>query len=76
MSEMLVTHDAEHGVSYIYLFGRYPAGSAVRTIPVPESDPAICLDLDKDGRLIGIELLRADLLHPTLKAIAERQRLS
>jgi len=68
-AEQIVTHDPKYGLSYIYLAGKTPKGGAARQIRAGEG---IILDLDADGHLIGIELLKADLLHPPLKARAVR----
>jgi uncharacterized protein YuzE len=67
MSCQLITSDEKHGTSYIYLFGKYLPGSATRTVPVGSD---VCVDFDSDGHLIGIELLRRELLHPALHAAA------
>ncbi len=64
MSKFMVTNDAIHGLSYIYLVGKTPPGGVKRTII---ASPDINLDFDENGCLIGIELLRQDLLHPSLK---------
>ena len=70
MAEQIVTHDERHGVSYIYLAGRIPAGGVASTVSVPPGRPSMCLDFDSNGHLIGIELLEPGLLHPALKAVA------
>lgn len=67
MAESLVTHDPERGLSYIYLVGKTPPGGVKRTLITGDH---INLDFDQDGYLIGIELLRGDLLHPSLREIA------
>lgn len=60
-ADQIVTHDPEHGLSYIYIAGRIPKGAAKQQM---RAGPDIILDLDADGRLIGIELLNRRLLHP------------
>ena len=65
---VLVRHDVERGLAYIYLLGeKTPRGGAYRTL---RADANINLDFDRDGCLIGIELLRSELLHPKLQATA------
>ena len=57
---MIVTYDPETDAAYIYLDVPTP-GSAARTLicDEPEAAGAFHLDLDKSGRLIGIEILGA-----------------
>lgn len=59
----IVTHDPEYGLSYIYLVGPIAKGRAKKQL---RASPSIILDFDENGALIGVELLRADLLHPAL----------
>lgn len=61
----IVTHDHKRGLSYIYLAGRLKRGGVKRTRRV-HGDGDVLLDFDADGHLVGIELLRRDLLHPSL----------
>lgn len=63
----MVTHDPVRGLSYIYLVGKIPPGGAKNQLI---ASPDIILDFNADGQLIGIELLREHLLHPSLTAIA------
>ncbi|WP_433567023.1 DUF2283 domain-containing protein [Nocardia sp. CA-151230] len=56
-----VTYDPEANAAYIYLTHEIPAGGVARTVPV---DPIVVagmvnLDLDAEGRIIGIEVLDA-----------------
>jgi uncharacterized protein YuzE len=60
-----VTIDYAANAAYIYLTGSISPGEAVDTVTV-EGAPAINLDFDSQGRLIGIELLSLALLHPKL----------
>jgi len=64
-----VTHDPDHGgLSYISLVEVIPRrGSVARSVPVGDD---IVLDFGHDGALIGIELLKASLLHPDLLRVA------
>jgi len=65
---MRVTYDREVDAAYIYLIDISPKGVA-RTVRATSD---INLDFDKDGRLIGIELLRESLLPTALLEIAEK----
>ena len=63
---MRVTYDAEVDAAYIYLLDTPSPGSAVTTLSL---DPAeingeVNVDLDSDGRIIGIEVLDASRLLP------------
>jgi len=60
-----VTHDPDAGVAYISLAGTIAPGAVVRTLCVSDS---VLLDFDALGRLVGIELLDASMLHPDLLA--------
>lgn len=62
-----VTHDPEADAAYIYLAGPIAPGSIAQTTPIGRR---INLDFDAQGRLLGIELLTASLLHPDLLALA------
>jgi uncharacterized protein YuzE len=57
----MITYDAVADAVYIYLQDDILAGDAVRTYPCDpiEVDGMINLDFDRDGRLIGIEVLGA-----------------
>lgn len=54
------TYDGEADAAYIYLNGPIPRGAA-RTAEV-NGRPDIYLDFDKDGRLLGIEIIDARVL--------------
>lgn len=71
MTDVRITYDPRADAAYIYLARSIEPGEACRTVPV-SSD--INLDFDKDGHLIGIELLSGALLHPTLAATAKVPR--
>lgn len=63
-----VTYEPTHGLGYISLVP-ISAGEAVKQrLVYGEQD--IILDFNGAGQLIGIELLRGGLLHPTLIAAA------
>lgn len=62
-----VRYDAEADAAYIYLANRIEPGEVAKTIPVPSpGDPWIVnLDVDRQGRLLGLEVLAAHhLLRP------------
>ncbi|GAA3103977.1 hypothetical protein GCM10017600_68870 [Streptosporangium carneum] len=48
------TYDPDAGATYFYLHGPIPDGGVARMVPV---DAMVNLDLDADGRVIGIEIL-------------------
>jgi uncharacterized protein YuzE len=62
-----VTYDPEADAAYLYLTGSVAPGAVSRTVEATED---INLDFDKDGRLVGVELLSGKLLSPALMAIA------
>ncbi|MGV9324777.1 DUF2283 domain-containing protein [Streptosporangium sandarakinum] len=51
------TYDPEANGTYVSLHGPIPPGAAVRTVTV--EDAMVNFDLDKDGKVIGIEILAA-----------------
>jgi len=53
---MKLEYDKEVDAGYIYLVDEVKDGEAVKTI---ELDPNIILDFNKDGKLLGIEVLNA-----------------
>lgn len=68
-TNLRVTYSGRARCVYIYLVGHIPPGGVSRTIKASDD---INLDLDQHGRLVGIELLSGDTLHPTLAIQAER----
>jgi uncharacterized protein YuzE len=61
-----VTVDRTVDAAYIYLVDIRP-GEVADTVDVEHGDgPTLNLDFDAEGRLLGIELLSVNLLHPTL----------
>jgi uncharacterized protein YuzE len=58
-----VTVDPAANAAYIYLAGPVPDGGVADTV---EGAPGINLDFDREGRLLGIELLSLKYLHPSL----------
>ena len=66
---MRVAYDAHADAAYISLGEGIPAGGVARTVAVDprEIDGMIHLDFDREGRLVGIEVLDASrLLDPRL----------
>ncbi|NUW45768.1 DUF2283 domain-containing protein [Nonomuraea rhodomycinica] len=49
------TYDAEVGATYVYLRGPIAEGGVARTVTMDEA--MVNLDLDADGRVIGIEII-------------------
>ncbi len=56
--------------TYIYLVGKTGKGEAVRQIRAGDN---IVIDLNRDGQVIGIELLDKALLHPQIAARAKKK---
>ena len=64
-----VTHDAEGDAAYVYLAERIGTGGSVAQVVVDDDRVAgmVILDLDVEGRILGVEILGAnDLLPATL----------
>lgn len=55
-------YDAEADAAYIYLVNKIEPGEVAKTIPVPSpGDPwTVNLDVDGEGRLLGLEVLAAN----------------
>ncbi|MBU2458922.1 MAG: DUF2283 domain-containing protein [Nanoarchaeota archaeon] len=53
---MKIEYDKEADAGYIYLVDEIKEGEAAKTI---ELDPNIILDFEKNGKLLGIEVLNA-----------------
>lgn len=64
---MRVTYDALVDAAYIYLEDAPQPGSAVTTLSLDprEVNGEVNIDLDSEGRIIGIEVLDASRLLPT-----------
>jgi uncharacterized protein YuzE len=68
---MRVTYDPSAGAAYIYIVDTISRGEARQSVAVHDGD--VMLDLDANGRLLGIEILGAErLLRPETLAAAER----
>jgi uncharacterized protein YuzE len=63
---MRLTYDSEVDAAYLYLAEDIGAGEAKTQIPVDDDrlNGTVVLDLDWDGRVLGIEILGASLLLP------------
>ena len=68
-TNITITYDADVDAAYIYLKNDITTGESVTQIMANSN---IVLDFDRDGHLIGIELLRGDLLHPDLNATGDK----
>ena len=68
---MKVTYDKSANAVYIYVKATIKAGEAVKQIVVEHNDNII-LDFDKNGKLLGVEVLDArETLTPELLRNAE-----
>ncbi|WP_432925830.1 DUF2283 domain-containing protein [Microbispora sp. CA-135349] len=70
---MRIEHDRENDAAYVYLVDRIDDGEAETQIQVeaPELRGEIVLDLDRNGTLLGIEVLGASyVLRPEVLAQA------
>ena len=61
MTSPRVEYDPEANAAYIYLTDEIPAGGVARCVPLDpiEVGGMVNLDLDADGRILGIEVLDA-----------------
>lgn len=72
---MRITYDQEANAAYIYLEDSIPPGAAVSTHVCDAGiEGGIHLDFDKDGRLLGIEVLNASRVLPGT-ALARLERI-
>ncbi|MEV8148509.1 DUF2283 domain-containing protein [Arthrobacter sp. NPDC080073] len=71
---MRISYDPEARAAYVSLLGAIEDGSSVRQlgpIDLPGGDGQIVVDLDRDGHILGFEILNADLaLSPEVNAKA------
>ena len=56
--ELRVTYDSSTDAAYIYLV-RIEAGGVATTVPGEDEAGSVNLDFDRDGRLLGIEVVAA-----------------
>ncbi len=63
LKRMRITYDKEAGAAYVYI--KYPIqrGEASKTVEVKEN---IILDFDRKGKLLGVEILNARKLLPSI----------
>ena len=61
---MRITHDREADAAYVYVRHKIPPGGAARTRSVRTQNGDVNLDFDKDGCLVGVELIPASKLLP------------
>ncbi|HWS35091.1 MAG TPA: DUF2283 domain-containing protein [Actinoplanes sp.] len=73
---MRVTHDREANAAYLAVERVVPDGAAVENVVVERPGRGdIVLDFDADGRLLGVEVIGADmLLSPAVLAAADENR--
>jgi len=74
---MRVTYDAVADAAYIALAGRIGDGevaSQIHSLLTPGDRGEVALDFDADGRLLGIEVLRASAVLPAA-VLAEAERI-
>lgn len=66
LEPLRVTYDSEANAAYIYFVPEIESGGVARTVPVDGGDHPwmVNLDVDSDGRLLGIEVLDARRLLP------------
>jgi uncharacterized protein YuzE len=68
---MRITFDPSAGAAYIYIVDTVVAGEARQSVPVHDGD--VVLDLDANGKLLGIEILGAERpLRPETLSAAEQ----
>ncbi|MQY05914.1 DUF2283 domain-containing protein [Actinomadura macrotermitis] len=78
MAELKVTYDGQANAAYIYFEDPVQAGAPGSAVKMYPCDPIavggmINLDFDREGRVIGIEILDArSMLSPYLIEAAER----
>jgi uncharacterized protein YuzE len=68
---MRITYDPSGGAAYVYLVQRIEPGEAQQQVLALDGD--LLIDLDANGKILGIEILAADrLLRPETLASAEQ----
>ncbi|MBE3123751.1 MAG: DUF2283 domain-containing protein [Planctomycetes bacterium] len=54
------------------LYVQFSSAHVAKTVPVKDpDDPDMLIDLDKSGRIVGMELLGMDILREVCKSIAK-----
>ena len=61
---MRVTYDPEVYAAYIYCVDSIPRGGVKQSIHLLEKLLGVHVDLDSEGRILGIEVLQASYLLP------------
>lgn len=63
---MKLTLDQENNSAYIYLVEKIEDGAVAQTIPAesPAGEGYLFLDFDATGRLLGIEIIGANMILP------------
>jgi len=61
---MRATYDADVNMGYVYFQDKIGAGEAKQTIHVDKGGVEICIDLDKDGHILGVEVFNAEKRFP------------
>jgi uncharacterized protein YuzE len=66
LEPLRVTYDSEANAAYIYFVPELQFGGVARTVPVDggEHPWMVNLDVDSEGRILGIEVLDARRLLP------------
>ena len=66
-----VTYDPVADAAYVYLADVIPGGSVIRspTLDDPELRDGVFLDVNREGEVVGVELLGAALLSPHLRRL-------
>ncbi len=60
MADRRVTYDPSADAAYVYFRPIEPGGSRVQCpVECPEAAAIVVLDLDREGRLIGVEIVGA-----------------
>jgi len=75
---LVCSYDSDVDAAYVYLTHPVPDGAAAHTIPFDTEHGTINLDLDADGRIVGLEVLGAHRQLPPelLRAIVGDDRKS
>ncbi|MET8231175.1 DUF2283 domain-containing protein [Micromonospora sp. NPDC005298] len=68
---LVCSYDSDADAAYLYLDHPIPAAGVRRTVPFDPADGEYTLDLDPEGRVVGLEILGAGtrLPPPLLRAI-------
>ncbi|TFV82573.1 DUF2283 domain-containing protein [Microbacterium sp. dk485] len=75
MTERRFTIDPSVDAAYLPVAPLIDAGESVENVVIERSNGTIVLDLDAEGRLLGVEILGASALHTPL-TLADAEVLS